>query len=48
MSVKGDPGSSQYYRGTKSDLKPGDPFEPGYNSNYGSKKRAAWVYLWSA
>ena len=39
-------GSSQrFYHGTKTDLKPGDLIEPGYNSNYGKRKKAAWVYL---
>jgi len=26
-------------------LKPGDLIEPGYNSNYGKRKKAAYVYL---
>jgi Rifampin ADP-ribosyl transferase len=34
-----------YYHGTKADLKPGDLIEPGYNSNYGKGKQAAYVYL---
>ncbi len=33
------------YHGTRADLKPGDMIEPGYNSNYGSRKAAAYVYL---
>ena len=33
------------YHGTKADLKPGDLIEPGYRSNYGRRKRAAYVYL---
>ena len=33
------------YHGTKADLKPGDLIEPGYESNYGAKKKAAFVYL---
>jgi hypothetical protein len=35
----------QFYHGTKADLKPGDLIEPGYNSNYGRRKRANYVYL---
>jgi hypothetical protein len=35
----------QYYHGTKAVLKPGDLIQPGYNSNYGKRKKAAWVYL---
>lgn len=33
------------YHGTKADLKPGDLITPGYNSNYGTRKQAAFVYL---
>ena len=40
-----DPTSQQLYHGTKADLKPGDLIGPGYNSNYGKRKKAAWVYL---
>ena len=34
-----------FYHGTKANLKPGDLIEPGYQSNYGSRKKAAYVYL---
>lgn len=34
-----------FYHGTKADLKPGDLLEPGYNSNYGERKKANYVYL---
>ncbi|AKQ44875.1 rifampin ADP-ribosyl transferase [Rufibacter radiotolerans] len=34
-----------FYHGTKADLKPGDLMEPGFTSNYGSRKKAAFVYL---
>lgn len=34
-----------YYHGTKADLKPGDMIEAGYQSNYGQRKKAAYVYL---
>ena len=37
--------SQQFYHGTKADLTPGDLIEPGYTSNYGKRKKAAWVYL---
>lgn len=37
--------SEHYYHGTKADLKPGDLIGPGYSSNYGKRKQAAWVYL---
>ena len=34
-----------YYHGTKAQLHVGDLIQPGYASNYGSRKRAAFVYL---
>jgi hypothetical protein len=35
--------SQQFYHGTKADLKPGDPIEPGYHSNYGQRKKATYI-----
>ena len=35
----------RFYHGTKADLKPGDLIQPGYNSNFGTRKQAAYVYL---
>ena len=35
----------QYYHGTKADLKQGDLIEPGFHSNYGSGKKASFIYL---
>ncbi|HKR14448.1 MAG TPA: NAD(+)--rifampin ADP-ribosyltransferase [Pyrinomonadaceae bacterium] len=40
-----DENSAQFYHGTKAALKPGDLIAPGYNSNFGSRKQAAYVYL---
>ncbi|MCO6479398.1 MAG: NAD(+)--rifampin ADP-ribosyltransferase [Phaeodactylibacter sp.] len=34
-----------FYHGTKAGLKAGDLIEPGFNSNYGKRKKAAYVYL---
>ena len=34
-----------YYHGTRADLKPGDLIVPGYASNYGTRKKANYVYL---
>src|SRR5688500_14176386 len=34
-----------FYHGTKANLKHGDLIEPGYHSNYGSGKKALYVYL---
>jgi rifampin ADP-ribosylating transferase len=38
-------GSQTFYHGTKAILKPGDLIEPGFNSNYGKRKKATYVYL---
>jgi hypothetical protein len=45
MAAIDDLSSQRFYHGTKADLKPGDLIEPGYNSNYGKRKKAAYVYL---
>ena len=37
--------SEIFYHGTKANLKSGDLIEPGYNSNYGTKKKANHVYF---
>lgn len=34
-----------YYHGTRADLRVGDLIAPGYASNYGSRRIAAFVYL---
>lgn len=39
------PNPEQYYHGTKADLQLGDLITPGYNSNYGTRKQSAYVYL---
>jgi rifampin ADP-ribosylating transferase len=38
------PGQS-FFHGTKANLKRGDLIQPGYNSNYGKRAMAAYVYL---
>jgi hypothetical protein len=45
MSANDDPRSQRFYHGTKADLKPGNLIAPGYNSNYGKGKKAAYVDL---
>lgn len=45
MTANDDPNSPRFYHGTKADLKPGDLIAPGYRSNYGTRKQAAFVYL---
>src|SRR5450631_4432182 len=37
--------SPKFYHGTRADLKQGDLIAPGFNSNYGTRKKAAYVYL---
>lgn len=39
------PGVQAFFHGAKADLKPGDLIAPGYASNYGRRKQAAFVYL---
>ncbi len=34
-----------FYHGTKADLKIGDLLQPGFNSNYGERKKANYVYM---
>jgi hypothetical protein len=45
MAIIDNPGSQPLYHGTKADLKAGDSIAPGFNSNYGKRKEAAYVYL---
>lgn len=40
-----DLNSQPFYHGTKADLKQGDLIAAGYNSNYGTRKKASYVYL---
>jgi rifampin ADP-ribosylating transferase len=45
MTTSSEPEARPYYHGTKAELEPGDLIGPGYASNYGARKKAAWVYL---
>lgn len=45
MATISDLNSHQFYHGTKVHLMQGDLIGPGYNSNYGKRKKAAYVYL---
>ncbi len=45
MEYTDDLSSQQFYHGTKAHLKTGDLIEPGFNSNYGKRKKASYVYL---
>jgi hypothetical protein len=37
--------ADQFYHGTRADLLPGDLLEPGYTSNYGSRRKASFIYM---
>ncbi|KAA9340262.1 NAD(+)--rifampin ADP-ribosyltransferase [Adhaeribacter soli] len=39
------PFAQTYFHGTKADLKPGDIIEVGFNSNYGERKNARYIFL---
>jgi rifampin ADP-ribosylating transferase len=39
------PGAQPFYHGTKADLSEGDLIGPGFASNFGKRKKAAYVYL---
>ncbi len=45
MKSTNDLNAPQYYHGTKADLKPVDLIAAGFNSNYGKRKQASFVYL---
>ena len=40
-----DLSSHPFYHGTKANLKPGDLVEAGFISNYGTRRKAVYVYL---
>lgn len=40
-----DLSSQKLYHGTKADLIQGDLIQPGFNSNYGKKKNAKYIYF---
>ena len=44
-TTSADTGQELYYHGTRADLKPRDLIEAGYNSNFGSRRKANHVYL---
>lgn len=37
--------ASTFYHGTRANLQPGDLIAPGFYSNYGSRKKARFVYF---
>ena len=45
MATTDDLTPQPFYHGTRADLRPGDLVEPGYTSNYGTRRKAKYVYL---
>ena len=45
MTAIDTPSAQPFYHGTKTDLKRDDLIGPGYASNYGKRKKAAYAYL---
>jgi rifampin ADP-ribosylating transferase len=45
MALIDELNSQRFYHGTKADLERGDLIKPGYSSNFGKRKKAAYVYL---
>jgi rifampin ADP-ribosylating transferase len=45
MEFSHDQSSQTFYHGTKANLKLGDLIEPGFNSNYGKRNKAKYLYL---
>lgn len=43
--IETNPITEPFYHGTKADLKLGDLIEPGFNSNYGQRNKAKYIYL---
>lgn len=44
-SDRPSPFARTYFHGTKADLKVGDLISPGFNSNYGERKNAKYIFL---
>ncbi|OFX65699.1 MAG: rifampin ADP-ribosyl transferase [Bacteroidetes bacterium GWC2_40_13] len=45
IKTTNDLSSEKLYHGTKANLKQGDLIGPGYNSNYGQRNKAKYIYL---
>jgi hypothetical protein len=45
MTARATPFAASFFHGTKADLKIGDTIDPGFNSNYGNRNEAAFVYV---
>ncbi|MGE5448412.1 MAG: NAD(+)--rifampin ADP-ribosyltransferase [Bacteroidales bacterium] len=47
QALAATPFAQTYFHGTKADLKVGDVINVGYNSNYGKRKNAQYIFLTS-
>src|SRR5664280_1063557 len=45
QTTQADQSTEKFYHGTKAFLKQGDLIEPGFNSNYGQRNNAKYVYI---
>ena len=45
QTTQAERSTEQFYHGTKAFLKQGDLIEPGFNSNYGQRNKAKYVYI---
>ncbi len=45
MTGRSSPFAQAFFHGTKADLRTGDTVEPGFASNFGQRKQAAWAYV---
>jgi len=45
MAATDDQTPQPFYHGTRAELRPGDLIEHGYSSNFGTRRRASYVYL---
>ena len=45
MSEEQASAAERFYHGTRADLRVGDLIMAGFNSNYGQRKMASWVYF---
>ena len=45
QTTQADQSTEKFYHGTKAFLKQGNLIEPGFNSNYGQRNKAKYIYL---
>ena len=45
MTDTGNTTTERFYHGTRAELSAGELISAGYNSNYGQRRKASWVYF---